>query len=641
MASNSALKGKASTLNGAGDLFSNGDPGLGFADLFFQNLIYLVPTSAAQPSAGAPSGTGGSVTAPDFIVSYGRGGGTGTGSTTTSSTSPGVTSVTTAGSGLTINLSWDSSVGSAPAGFQSDVVSAAKFIESLIGTTATVNLTVGYGEVGGYTLSSGALGQSISYLSSISYSNLLADLKATASTDGTDVSMLASLPSADPTGTNNYWLTTAQAKALGALSASSTATDGSIGFATSSYFTYGATNTSGTIASGTYDFFATVVHEITETMGRLNLVGTTGINGSSAFGLMDLTHYAAPGVRQFSQSNGSATNPGGYASVNGGQTSIGTFNAVAGGDAGDLAQPTADSINAFATSSVLAPFTANDTTLMDAIGWNLLNLTTSAPQAPTGVVFAPVTTSLAALQGSTGLTGGRAVAVAQEVGGVSGDSFTYKLSGTGASSFTISASGQIATASSGVAGALGGRLYSLAVTATDTTANVSSPAVPVNVVVGSGNGDTVNLAAIGGIATAAPTFVYGLAGADVINATGMTGAVYFDGGAGADVMTGGTGANRYEYGATTDSTPKLMDIITNFNVATDMIDLTGIGSRLKLAGALSGTGIGAHSVGWQSNGTDTFVYVNTSAKTESLTATNMKIDLTGIIPLGGSNILHA
>jgi hypothetical protein len=63
-----------------------------------------------------------------------------------------MTTVTTAGSGLTINLNWDSSVGSAPSEFQTDLVAAAQFIESLITTPVTVNLNVGYGEIGGYPM---------------------------------------------------------------------------------------------------------------------------------------------------------------------------------------------------------------------------------------------------------------------------------------------------------------------------------------------------------------------------------------------------------------------------------------------------------------------------------------------------------
>jgi Ca2+-binding RTX toxin-like protein len=166
-------------------------------------------------------------------------------------------------------------------------------------------------------------------------------------------------------------------------------------------------------------------------------------------------------------------------------------------------------------------------------------------------------------------------------------------------------------------------------------------ASPFDVVVGSSGSDTVSLATLGSLATATPTFVYGLAGKDTINGTGMTGELWFVGGKGADTMTGGSGVNDYLYGATSDSTAHKMDIIANFDVTKDLIDLTGIGgSALAYAGQITGTKLAAHSVGWKPIGGNTFVYVNTSGSSESITGTNMKIELLGSLSLTSSNILH-
>ncbi len=222
---------------------------------------------------------------------------------------PAPTVIKTAGSGLVIDLMWDSSVSSAPAGFVSDMIAAAQFLESQISTTATINLDVGYNEIAGNTLESGALGESQSNIESVNYASLVAALKASASTDPTDASVLASLPATSPVS-GTYWITTAQAKALGLAPANGTGLDGAVGFGSSSEFTYGDTNTAGTVAAGTYDMFATAVHEITETMGRLLLVGES-ISGSAGYSLMDLLHYSASGTRDFVQST-----PG-YFSVNG------------------------------------------------------------------------------------------------------------------------------------------------------------------------------------------------------------------------------------------------------------------------------------------------------------------------------------
>jgi Peptidase M10 serralysin C terminal len=603
--------------------------------------------ASATPSAASGSST---VGYGDLGVIDGASRGGSSGGTTTSGTTlaASATQVTTAGSGLVINLNWDSSVASAPAGFMTDVQNAAAFLESQITTTATVNIDVGYNEIGGSSLGSGALGESETYLTSVSYAALVSALKATASTDATDASLLASLPASAPVS-GTFWITTAQAKALGLSAATGTSLDAYVGFGVGSEFTFGLTNTSGTVTSGTYDFFATAVHEITETMGRQMLVGTTALNGAAAYSLMDLTHYSSAGVRDFTQST-----PG-YNSADGGVTSLGADNTIAGGDAGDWASSVGpNALNAFASPGVLEPMTANDLALMDTLGWNLSGGTTTppapppppppAPAAPTGVSIAVNTAYLSSLQGSNGLNGGRPIATFTETGGVSGDKFSYSLGGAGASSFTMSSSGVLSTGSHGVTGGTNGVLKALTVTATDvtTSSTSSSPAIPINVVIGGSGGDTINLASIGGIVAAAPTFIYGIGGADTINGAGMTGTLYFDAGTGADRMTGGSGHNVYEYGAASDSTASAMDIISNFNTATDRIDLTGLSSRFSSVAALSTTAttLAAGAIGWQVSGGNTFVYANTSGRTESLGSTNMKIELQGAIALTAANISH-
>jgi len=344
-------------------------------------------------SAAAGPGNGWSVSGPDAtpnpalfetaaigdlgtIASLAGGGrGNATGASSTPGSSPAPTVVTTQGSGLVINLSWDSSVSSAPAGFTSDMIAAARFLESQISTAVTVNLEVGYNEVAGSTLQSGALGESETNIDGVSYATLVAALKASASTDATDASVLASLPATSPIG-GTYWLTTAQAKALGLAAANGTGLDGAIGFGPSSEFTYGDTNSSGTVAGGTYDFLATALHEMTETMGRLLLVGTS-INSAAGYSALDLLHFSGTGTRDFVQAT-----PG-YFSVNGGATNLGSFNTIAGGDAGDWATSVADnSFDAYASPGVLEPVTANDLTEMDAIGWNPTGSSGSPPPPP-------------------------------------------------------------------------------------------------------------------------------------------------------------------------------------------------------------------------------------------------------------------
>ena len=544
-------------------------------------------------------------------------------------TSGSASTVTTASSPLKVNITWDSSVSNAPAGFTAGVIAAVQYLESRFSDPVTININVGYGEVGGTALGGNALGESESYLTSVSYAQLLSALKADA-TSAADTSVLASLSAASPVN-GTYWLTTAQAKALGLTPATGSSTDGNVGFSSTLAFTY---NDASGVASGTYDFNGTALHELTEVMGRMLLTGGAVGTTANSYALLDLLHYSSAGVRDFS-----ASTPG-YFSTNGGATNLGSFNTVAGGDAGDWASSvTDDAFDAFASPGAVDAITPADLTALDAIGWN-------ATGTPTGVTVSPLTVALKAAQGSVGLTADAPLATIAQTGDAATNAYSYALTGTGAAAFTLSTTNNAATLSSAtpsVAGAARGQLYALAVTATDMTTGNASRAVPVNVVVGDSGADTISLAALSGIAPSAPTFIYALAGNDTISGTGMTGHLYIDGGAGADTMTGGGGVNDYLYGAAGDSTTTAMDIITNFHTATDILDLTGLGTHLGYVGQLSSNArsIAAGSVGWQTSGGNTSVYANTTTASETLTSANMKIDLQGSVPLSAGNILHA
>ena len=172
-------------------------------------------------------------------------------------------------------------------------------------------------------------------------------------------------------------------------------------------------------------------------------------------------------------------------------------------------------------------------------------------------------------------------------------------------------------------------------TAEETTAGAAAAPVPVNVVLGDNANDVVHPATLAGLTPSAPTFLYGLGGNDTLDASGLTGTVCFAGGAGADMMTGGTGVNIYAYGGAANSTASAMDIITNFNVTVDLIDLTALATPLTSPAAepVGGTTLAPGAITWQTAAGNTFIYVNNSNRTEALTAANMKIELTGGIPL--------
>src|SRR5439155_9586002 len=179
-------------------------------------------------------------------------------------------------------------------------------------------------------------------------------------TGAADASAVASLLG-DPTSGGQYWLSTAESKAMGLLT-STTNTDGSVGFSSSSgIFDYDNSNG---VSSGQYDFFAVVAHEFSEVMGRILLVGSTVGGVSNSYDVLDLFHYSAPGTHDLSGS------VAGYFSADNGTTDLHNFNVSSGGDRGDWASSaTHDAFDAYGTPGVVEPVSSSDLTALDAIGW--------------------------------------------------------------------------------------------------------------------------------------------------------------------------------------------------------------------------------------------------------------------------------
>jgi Ca2+-binding RTX toxin-like protein len=260
-----------------------------------------------------------------------------------------------------LNLILDSSVANAPAGFTAALNSVVNFFQANFSDPVTVNINVGYGEVNGQALSNGALGESISAIGTTPYAQLQAALAADASSSADSVAV-ASLPGADPTG-GVYWATQAQLKAIGLPVGGGV--DGFIGFSKSTgIFDF---DTSDGVTAGKYDFFATAVHEISEVMGRLLLVGQAIAGQANSYSLFDLFHYSAPGVRVLT-----GAQPG-YFSVDGGATALASFNTTNGGDFGDWAASAGhDAFLAFSSSGVVNAISSADMTAIDVLGWNVI-----------------------------------------------------------------------------------------------------------------------------------------------------------------------------------------------------------------------------------------------------------------------------
>ena len=131
---------------------------------------------------------------------------------------------------MKFDLTYDSSVNGAPAGFKTAVEAVAKFYEEHFIDPVTINLDVLFGP-----LPATALGQNVaSGITSFSYDairNALL-LQATSVDDAT-----AALPATDPiSGAHNYVLSSAEQKALGLSVASDPASDGTVTFSNTASF---------------------------------------------------------------------------------------------------------------------------------------------------------------------------------------------------------------------------------------------------------------------------------------------------------------------------------------------------------------------------------------------------------------------
>src|SRR5437764_707252 len=216
---------------------------------------------------------------------------------------------------MIFNLTFDPSVtNSAPAGFKTVVNAVAQFFQNAYSDNVTVNINVGYGEIGGQTVT--ALGQSSTFLNIYTYDQVSNALLSDAKT-ADDSAAVSTLPGTSPLGGATYWVARAEAKALGLLGASAS-TDGSVGFSSSAnIFDY---DRSDGISAGRYDFYAVVAHEFSEVMGRQLLVSQTFDGHANSLEPMDLFHYASPAHPIF------VGNQAGYFSVDGGNTNLDNFN---------------------------------------------------------------------------------------------------------------------------------------------------------------------------------------------------------------------------------------------------------------------------------------------------------------------------
>src|SRR5208337_1588956 len=214
---------------------------------------------------------------------------------------------------MDINLIWDSSVASAPAAFKTAVAAAANFLDNLIINPITVNIDVGYGEDdnGAYPINPAdeiSLGGALAGIG-MKYSSLKTALAANVATT-TDQYAVAGLPANDPTGGETFFVSDAEASALGLLPASSTVIEGAVGFSSTFPWNY---STSGQAVPGEGDLVSDAELELCHALGME--LGTPFM----------LFHYSAPGVRELTINSDGVTTPAAYFSIDGGRTNLGNY----------------------------------------------------------------------------------------------------------------------------------------------------------------------------------------------------------------------------------------------------------------------------------------------------------------------------
>ncbi|MDE1943393.1 MAG: NF038122 family metalloprotease [Betaproteobacteria bacterium] len=280
---------------------------------------------------------------------------------------------------MQINLTWDSSVAAAPAAFKTVVEAAAQVFDTQILNQITVTLAVGWGEDNGASLGTGALGTAdpSNSLVTTTYTGLTSSLQKAAIANGVS-SLVANLPTTDPSSGSGTWLvTSAEAKALGLTTSTSSSTtpDGYMGFATSNW-NY-ATTDSNQLGLQQYDLFATALHEISHDLGRINGLSL----GTNVYDALNLYTYASSGNIQLG-----ATAPA-YYSIDGGNTNLNNFNMSSGGDPADWPSTLYNDSFGGGADGVPGPMSATDWLVMESLGYHI---------APTYILNGPAAVNVGA-----------------------------------------------------------------------------------------------------------------------------------------------------------------------------------------------------------------------------------------------------
>lgn len=241
---------------------------------------------------------------------------------------------------------------------QTDFKNATQFVANEYSSLFTNNVTLNINVVAG---NSGLGSSSTSIATGLTYNQLKPAL--------TRNTPSLSLPTTNPLS-NNFSVSTAQAKALGFIQPNSQNLDGIFTFNSNLPYSFSTTST----PVGSYDFTSVVEHEFAEIMGKIDGYTSTTTNprtkvttATNYASTLNLFSYTAPNVRS---SLGAA---GSYFSLDNGNTRLNTFNTNPAGDSTDWAGATLDPFNAFASPGTKPPLLSQipvDILALNAIGWS-------------------------------------------------------------------------------------------------------------------------------------------------------------------------------------------------------------------------------------------------------------------------------
>ena len=265
---------------------------------------------------------------------------------------------------MQIDITYDASVNSAPSAFKMDIGIAVQYLENEFTNPVTINIDVGYGEIYGQPLQSDDLGES-EWTEDVpeSYSTVRNILIAQGAPGA------STLPAGSP-DQGTLYISPAEAKALG-LPVSDGGIDGYVGFSSAANIFGYADGVAP--PSNEYYFIGVVEHEITEDMGRVSL-----LDEPNQYSVTDLFRYSSPGVRDLTTGGFGST---AYFSIDNGATNLGSWNNNANN--GDLADwygnniPNGgdDAFDDYSSPGVLNAFSSSDVTLMEALGWTVVEPT--------------------------------------------------------------------------------------------------------------------------------------------------------------------------------------------------------------------------------------------------------------------------